>query len=85
MRDAGRAVAARADDLDVAHVDRHRQIDDPRALRARPGALVPLGHVDTRHHDTKAALRLLDALDGAALAAILAGEDDHRVAPSHVH
>ena len=44
VTDAGRLVAARADDLDVADVQRHRQVEDAAGLRraaARAGACGP--------------------------------------------
>src|SRR5690606_8528477 len=71
--DARRPVAVGADELHVADVDRHRQVDDPGLLGSRPRPLVALGHVDAGDHHAEATLRLLDPLDGAALAAVLAG------------
>ena len=84
MTDAGRLVAARTDDQDVADVQRHRQIEDPAGLRALPRALMLRGHVDARDHDPEPALRALDPVDGAPLAAVLAGQHDDGVALANV-
>src|SRR5687768_798466 len=82
---AGRPIAPGADHLHVADGKRDRQVDDACLLRPRPRLLVALGHVDSGDHDAEASLRLLDPVDGAALAAVLAGQDQDGVTPAHVH
>jgi len=84
VADPRRLVAARTDDLHVADVQRHRKVKDAGRLRARLGALMLLGHVDSGDDHPRPALGLLDPLDGALLAAILAGEHQHGVALAYV-
>src|SRR5438067_13871047 len=79
MGDARGLATVRAHDHDLAEAERHRLLVDPALLILRRVRLrVALRDVHARHDDR--ALAGPDLLDTAALASILAGDDDDLVA-----